>query len=466
MVERTTFLYANQPQSRPVPLIEAARALAAYWHRLSDRAKEGAFGLDPSTGVTLAPYAIGRFRPHGESVFPWRYLISEDLTEAQKSSYQRAVEVLARHRGGREALSPLEVPKHPFRWPTWLEENIPSLDHVLILGGPTEIPFAFQSLLDTLVPVGRVDLGLDELADYAKRVVISENSERQPGEPVVFATGREKLKKGEQTDTDYFMLNDLARPIADHLPLHNIQPQRLFGSNATAAKLIQKCRKAKNTVVFTVTHGDEWGSRDVEVQKRFMGGIICDDRIVFGEDLAKTNGPLADQSVWFHYGCYGYGTPEVSSYGSWTRPDRSRMVIAKEPFVADIPKRLLALDNGPLAFIGHLDIAYIPGLDPLASARGRNPGKMTRVSSRVRPYVFVIDELINGRTVGESMVHLNRRATFLSSSLLTMTDEFLDATGSAHESIDWMVESFILRMDALNYMVFGDPAVRLPKSGR
>lgn len=54
--------------------------------------------------------------------------------------------------------------------------------YILIVGGPDQVPFLFQSILDTVANVGRVDFdSLDDLKNYVEKLIRLETAP----EPVV-----------------------------------------------------------------------------------------------------------------------------------------------------------------------------------------------------------------------------------------------------------------------------------------
>ena len=89
--------------------------------------------------------------------------------------------------------------------------------------------------------------------------------------------------------------------------------------------------------------------------------------------------PFLPGGVWFCVACYGAGTPPSSAFYPWlaqlaeqggSREHAAAVLRAlpragERPFVAALPQALLANPAGPLAMIGHMDLAWTFGFtDP------------------------------------------------------------------------------------------------------
>jgi hypothetical protein len=82
--------------------------------------------------------------------------------------------------------------------------------------------------------------------------------------------------------------------------------------------------------------------------------------------------PFLPGGIWFAVACFGAGTPAKSAFYSWLRQLREagqykesveRVLESlprdgEKPFLAALPKAALQNPNGPLAFFGHLDLAW------------------------------------------------------------------------------------------------------------
>jgi hypothetical protein len=141
--------------------------------------------------------------------------------------------------------------------------------------------------------------------------------------------------------------------------------------------------------------------------------------------------------------------------------------------VAAVPKAALADPSGPLAFMGHVDLAWTYSFFDLDDRPRRRPGRL----------MGVIQALLNRHRAGVAVRKLLRFFAEVNTELTALQDAQaragrgpIESPGSAgarsnatrcKESIDdnerarrghlWM-----LRQDLAGYVLLGDPAVRLP----
>ncbi|HXU46376.1 MAG TPA: hypothetical protein VN783_12690, partial [Thermoanaerobaculia bacterium] len=122
------------------------------------------------------------------------------------------------------------------------------------------------------------------------------------------------------------------------------------------------------------------------------------------------------------------------------RPGR----IAKKPFVARLPQRLLA--GGALAVIGHVDRAWTSSFS------------WNSAGGHIRVYDNVLKLLMDGYPVGWAMERMNSYFADQAASLHRLWEDrkFL-------RDIDREVFADLWRStnDARNFVVLGDPAVRI-----
>ena len=99
----------------------------------------------------------------------------------------------------------------------------------------------------------------------------------------------------------------------------------------------------------------------------------------YNATLYELNGlrgqPFLPGGMWFYLACFGAGTPASSAYHPWLSrlSDegayggslgavlRALPAPGERPFVAALPQAALASPRGPLAVIGHLDLAWTYG---------------------------------------------------------------------------------------------------------
>jgi len=122
--------------------------------------------------------------------------------------------------------------------------------------------------------------------------------------------------------------------------------------------------------------------------------------------------------------------------------------------LAALPQALLKNPNGPLAFIGHVDLAWTYSFMDLGSGSAPRPARFMRL----------MRALSKRDRVGVAMRELSRYFEQTNTELTTLSDEQAQATALG---LDYEVDLarqghlWMLRQDLAGYIALGDPAVRL-----
>ena len=183
-------------------------------------------------------------------------------------------------------------------------------------------------------------------------------------------------------------------------------------------------------MVYTASHGIAAIGEDLATQQRLNGAICCqrtghetDDQWLFTADDIPTDpdSPFLEGAVFFQFACYGYGTPAQSDFSHWDvgYPETT----APQDFIAALPRRLLAHPRGPIAYIGHLDTAWLHGFDDPDDPDMPEllPG---RWNQRLAPFGSVLEALLgSGQPPGMAMEGLNLRYSMLNSQLTRYLDQ-------------------------------------------
>jgi hypothetical protein len=136
------------------------------------------------------------------------------------------------------------------------------------------------------------------------------------------------------------------------------------------------------------------------------------------------------------------------------------------PFIAALPQAVLANPDGPLAFIGHVDLAWTYSFSDLDSGVATNrPGK----------FVSIVTELLKGSRCGIGFSSLMQAFVAANTDLSTLyvrqagaqtsaSGKAVQPTAAAGEMPLEVRRShlWMLRQDLCGYVLLGDPAVRLP----
>jgi hypothetical protein len=191
------------------------------------------------------------------------------------------------------------------------------------------------------------------------------------------------------------------------------------------------------------------------------------------EDVASR--PFLPGGAWFYFACYGAGTPSESAFHHWLATLRdlglygrnidsvlqSLPAQGERPFVAALPQAALANPNGPLAVMGHVDLAWSFSFQDVGT------------TGKFRPARFqdVFRTIVAGKRIGPAYWELQRFFNMASGDLATLYDRDARAKAQGDETPEdkkrrtrkatlWM-----LRQDLSAYVLLGDPAAYL-NSGR
>lgn len=404
----------------------------------------------------------------------WSFLVSDK--DPQKQEIIQAMEPLALHRKMKEPAQPLVYNcTQEFEWFNWMRDNCWSISvtykpyYVLIVGGPDQIPFRFQTMLDSTVAVGRVSFdSIKDLKTYIEKIIRLEKNKKSTlrKKAFIFATDY-----GPQ-DPTFYSHKFMADPISKHIKetLH-FKTTTLFEDDATKANLKNAVTNANPALIYVASHGIGAQGQGINIQKRVNGAVCCqelgqnpnippEDGIFSGDDV-PSGGACAEGSAFFDFSCYGYGTPSRSDFYHWTTPTNARTPGAEfnavEDFIAALPKKLLAHPRGPVGFFGHVDTAWL-----CAFADPNNAYILQRWSNRMGPFKKAVEEILKGHTLGMVLNSMNANYS-IGNQVLTNT---YDRVHSGEEVMTpeknaTLVDYWITRTDAANYMLFGDPATNV-----
>jgi hypothetical protein len=164
--------------------------------------------------------------------------------------------------------------------------------------------------------------------------------------------------------------------------------------------------------------------------------------------------PFLEGAVFFQFACFGYGTPAESDYAHWRTGVPRRYT--ETDFMAALPKRLLAHPRGPIAFIGHLDTAFLHGF-----ADVEDPHILDRWHTRIAPFVEAVEYLLGAQPSGLSMRSMSNRYSVCNALITNTYDRQRRGRLTWNAALEArFLDNWITRSDAQNYMVFGDPAAR------
>ncbi|HEX3762331.1 MAG TPA: hypothetical protein VHW23_26705 [Kofleriaceae bacterium] len=345
-----------------------------------------------------------------------------------------------------------------------LNSTIPG--YLLVLGRPDQVSFELQQVLGGSFSVGRV--GFDADAGYEAYIDKLLRAQRAPAASprAVYFTAR-----------DGSPATELGRRLLMQPCIADAEQQRgagRFAAEITAVEDDDPARAADRLVeaaagpgvVFSCSHGagapaGGWGSPE---RRRALQGALDLGRGRRLEVEALAAARFAPGGVWVMFACFGAGTPARSAYHHWL----ARLAAAGEhdgdlaqvlaslpaegepPFLAALPQAALASPDGPLAVIGHLDLAWSYGFCDV--------DKLSR-GERHRRFHELVAQLVKGTRVGLALGGSLMRARNQVQLEISIADD--DAAAAGGEPQLQLGHRWMVMQDLAGYIALGDPAARL-----
>lgn len=406
-----------------------------------------AYDADPALQEALSPLLALRQEQAGER---FKVFAGADGYRPHESKN----DFLERHGMGPGPVNPDKVPYY-----------------LLIVGDPVSIPYRFQYQLDVQYAVGRIHFDqIEDYARYARSVQQAESGVRLAPRAAFFGVGNND-DRATSMSSEY-----LVKPLAEKIAASKAQwlaqaksndfpdwqVETILKDEATKARLASLLGSdGAPALLFSASHGVGFPNGDPR-QEPHQGALICQDwpgpqlwhepipRDFYfaGEDLSQNENMLG--TIAFFFACYGAGTPQLDEFAPqiW-RDQPERREIAPHDFVAGLPRRMLSLPKGgALAVVGHVERAW--GV----SFYWGKAGAQTQV------FEDCFERLMKGNyPIGYALEVFNNRYAELSSDLsseLVEIKQFFKKPDDRKLAQMWTANN-----DARNYVIVGDPAVRL-----
>lgn len=340
-------------------------------------------------------------------------------------------------------------------------DNVPY--YLLLVGSPEQIPFSFQYLLDVEYAVGRLHFAtLDEYTAYARSVCAAEDAFRPRRRPRAVFFGVENA--GDLLTP--VVTQEFVAPLAGDLARRpGWDVQLVLGEAADRNRLAGLLGGSETPdLLVTGSHGLLFSPGDPR-HRPHQGALVCSnwpgekalkegkkpkltEDYFFSGDHVDSASTRLQGLVSFHWACFSAGTPTEDDFS----PGR-RVALTPEAFVANLPQRLLGHPRGgALAVIGHVEKVWGCSVLWPTSLPAKNTFPW------IQPFEDVFRRLSEGHPVGSALEALGKRYAELSTVLTEEMKKGILAGGIPDEEIFPYWTSY---HDARNYVVLGDPAVRV-----
>jgi hypothetical protein len=356
-------------------------------------------------------------------------------------------------------------------------EDVPEEERpwfLLVLGDLHHVSIELQQLLAEGACVGRLHVGrpdgepdLSGYTAYVNKVLACEQRTSLEEAPsLLLYAARDGT---EQTDMgDRF----LVQPCRDMAQKHwkarwpTLEPLVIPYDGSSPAALLRVAGETRAGVMLSVAHGlsrPEKGWASPEEQRAIQGDLsVGTDQALTGKLLRDT--PFLPGGMWFSVACFGAATPATSAFHPWLTQLKSEHAPealkslpceGERPFMAALPQALLANEQGPLAIIGHSDLAWV-----MSFTDAMNPSV-----SRASRILSALKVLANGSRAG--VAHFALMSAYQEASYRLLEDYQVQSRASQlgrpedPKSRRRQGSLWMQRNDLRGYVLLGDPAARM-----
>ena len=348
--------------------------------------------------------------------------------------------------------------------------------YLMILGDLDQVSLELQHTVANGSFVGRLHCqALKGYRSYAEKVVARERGAQaararslfytvQDGSSAIGTGYRHLIEPCMRMTGDLAGRGKLELAAQDEIPYSDWGPDDMLAATGVDAP----------SLLLSLSHGlgaPRRGWRSSDQQRALQGALAMGGDGPLSADMVRESRFLPG-GVWMCVACFGAGTPAASAFYPWLsllaaqggQQEQAAAAVlqalpkpGERPFVAALPQALLANPAGPLAVIGHMDLAWTFGFtDP--------GGKQSRASRMFA----VLRAVLGGSRVGVGLDTLMHAYRETNDDLMARYQLQRDAAarGQADPVAPRLLgDLWMQRNDLRGYVLLGDPAARLAIGG-
>lgn len=387
----------------------------------------------------------------------WAVLLSTECPN--RHEVESALHPLVEHRSGRF----LEMPKLlPGEFQHWLADQFNNRQlppYLLICDSFENIHLEYQYIFNAFAVTGR--LWFDEPAGYdayVQKVLAVERGEVGAGDAAIVACPVDD-------DVTFADNKSIISPMLKSREAQSLELKALRGQDFNKDSLLESGRNARFMALYC--HGIGLPTEELAKRPTLQGAFVLrygaeeDEGLLTPNDIASK--PFVSGGIVFSPACLAGGTQGDSDFAAWLDPQGLPLYTGEHSRVSSIGQALLASASGPMAALVHFDISIsssAPMFNPLTGEHDLQKEIHTR-------FIRLLSE---GETLGRATGPFRWAAGTYYAQAITQfekvagTRPFMswDPT-TIGKQVYSLNQYHVVATDMRNYIILGDPAVRLPQ---